>query len=779
VGEARFFGGALAKFALVCGALASVGCGGLFVDAVGLNVDVVWNENAAQFVPREDLSCDEEADVDLGPASLLSNPVSQAVMLGREGSGEMAWDSWLFRKMKVGEGRNGVYSVLVRSKDSFSRFRVGLTASNKIKPGHELYREWMLDNSGSWLAAGIPEHNSELDGDQLWGSFGLDGAIKTSRVVMHVDLPKRMVAYELEDKRLLRFSLDGFAKFQVPADRGDLKEITSHQVVSSVLTIGSVSFPFETANFGPRLPVGKTLISKLVLSEPLNGCTPFTEAVGKRMKGSIVFALRGDCDFLEKVLNAQAWGASAVIVGDNSNRARKGKSNKNKGKRQGVDVDLEDGLVIMDQFNRPEDALKVKTPSVFVSFQAYKHILELQRSKLPIDISLRDSVFAPGHHGIHWLDVGLSPSLWLGPNAKVEVSLLDTVFDDSDLVLCRPLVYVPFAKLERTSFQHLHILQPGASSSTRFSKRLVANGEVCNEPGPQPFRWLSYKEQPAKILPWSGPGSGKANELDTDFEVGWALTQVNGLAFSVTGRFKGSTLIKDCDVGSRISFIGSHQTYHVEVNETKTTAQYRQCVFTFSLVMPGSILRVDRGGLLNSAYRAKMRYFWKVSLKKNHHLAAFGVLGSPMLGSEFWGITSDRGVYIRGSRVSVGSSSVGIMSTLYWKDYIGVLLDLVDNSLVVFTDPGHSRWIRFDLEPKQQDLRTLGDFVKPNKPDEASKLVVGYTPLVMLENGGYVQVSSLFSRERAEAVYNEMMEARGEVSCTHIRHDLTSCSDAS
>lgn len=49
-------------------------------------------------------------------------------------------------------------------------------------------------------------------------------------------------------------------------------------------------------------------------SEPLNGCTPLTNKVVNDSRSSFVLIIRGECQFDEKVRNAQNAGFNAAIV---------------------------------------------------------------------------------------------------------------------------------------------------------------------------------------------------------------------------------------------------------------------------------------------------------------------------------------------------------------------------------------------------------------------------------------------------------------------------------
>ena len=57
------------------------------------------------------------------------------------------------------------------------------------------------------------------------------------------------------------------------------------------------------------------LTSSMVLAVPEMGCSPLDNT--ERMAGNIAVINRGACTFVEKVRNAQAAGAAAVVITDN------------------------------------------------------------------------------------------------------------------------------------------------------------------------------------------------------------------------------------------------------------------------------------------------------------------------------------------------------------------------------------------------------------------------------------------------------------------------------
>ncbi len=89
--------------------------------------------------------------------------------------------------------------------------------------------------------------------------------------------------------------------------------------IMTVNAPGSIAgdYSVQGASFGtPLTAIGTT--GDIVVADPVRGCDidmPFTNAID--MVGKIVLIDRGDCFFTEKVLNAQAAGALAVIIANN------------------------------------------------------------------------------------------------------------------------------------------------------------------------------------------------------------------------------------------------------------------------------------------------------------------------------------------------------------------------------------------------------------------------------------------------------------------------------
>jgi len=104
----------------------------------------------------------------------------------------------------------------------------------------------------------------------------------------------------------------------------------------------------QTANFGPTI---YEVEADLVLANPVNLCYSSSTS---DLNGKIVLALRGNCTFLEKALNAQSGGAQGLIVGDVA----------------------EEGLIRMGA-NSSNLSSSVQIPCVFISNYNYLAILAL------------------------------------------------------------------------------------------------------------------------------------------------------------------------------------------------------------------------------------------------------------------------------------------------------------------------------------------------------------------------------------------------------------------
>ncbi len=77
------------------------------------------------------------------------------------------------------------------------------------------------------------------------------------------------------------------------------------------------TYPAQDAEFGPALSdfgkLGKLVLADDGVGEAADACEPLTNNVNRR----IVLVDRGSCSFVQKVLNAQAGGARAVVVANN------------------------------------------------------------------------------------------------------------------------------------------------------------------------------------------------------------------------------------------------------------------------------------------------------------------------------------------------------------------------------------------------------------------------------------------------------------------------------
>mmetsp|Transcript_10235 Transcript_10235/g.18809 ORF Transcript_10235/g.18809 Transcript_10235/m.18809 type:complete len:466 (-) Transcript_10235:235-1632(-) len=424
------------------------------VAGTGPAVSLSWSDHSMQFFLMSNLT----QDPDPTDATLLQNgdpldlrhdgATSNEKPVGRCSE---PMRNWAMRTIAV---EHNPYQYSIRVQGS-GRFRLGLTPAKHVTPGDELYREWMVDSDGCWVVAGVPDSEIEMEGDSLWGAFGREDWEPTSNVVMHVDLDDGQVSFEDSTTssitQKLEMSLDGFAPLSTKTTPGRSRERQDHISINQELKINSLAFQFEPANFGPSLPAKRAIKANLVLTKPLDACkTLFNQ---KELKGNVAYAARGGCDFLDKILHAQAAGATAVIVGDTEG--------------SGTSSRLE--LIIMDHYNRAKDAEKVRIPSVFIANVAHKYVLAQQKKKEKIQINLRDAVSAPVHHGLHWRETGLVPAVWLAPGSSVTATFAEKR-DPSKAVVCKPLSYIPLATSESS--------QNRAIGKT-WTKSLVGAGTVC------------------------------------------------------------------------------------------------------------------------------------------------------------------------------------------------------------------------------------------------------------------------------------------------------------
>jgi len=121
-------------------------------------------------------------------------------------------------------------------------------------------------------------------------------------------------------------------------------------------------FSHMTASFGPR-PGEYVASGPFVAASPLLACSPLQNSPTLRFSGAIVFILRGDCAFVDKVKIAQDAGAIAVVVGDNHNSTPD---------------------YIQMGASDPAEAAKIVIPAVFVAYAD----AEVIYSSLPLNATL-------------------------------------------------------------------------------------------------------------------------------------------------------------------------------------------------------------------------------------------------------------------------------------------------------------------------------------------------------------------------------------------------------
>ena len=124
---------------------------------------------------------------------------------------------------------------------------------------------------------------------------------------------------------------------------------TNKNTVDILSPSGQSPITFREAAFGANIP-GKPLAKlegNVILSNPLNGCESLSSSVD--YNGKIVLMEAPDCPYFDKVINAQAAGARAVIV-----------HNKDTGAS-----DWEDGLVYMGAGDN--DTSSITIPAVHIT----------------------------------------------------------------------------------------------------------------------------------------------------------------------------------------------------------------------------------------------------------------------------------------------------------------------------------------------------------------------------------------------------------------------------
>ena len=74
---------------------------------------------------------------------------------------------------------------------------------------------------------------------------------------------------------------------------------------------------YSIANFG-TVPYGHSIIGTVKRAVPFDGCKNLSSQRNTQSEGALILlVVRGGCHFAEKVINAQAMGASLVIIVDN------------------------------------------------------------------------------------------------------------------------------------------------------------------------------------------------------------------------------------------------------------------------------------------------------------------------------------------------------------------------------------------------------------------------------------------------------------------------------
>lgn len=145
-------------------------------------------------------------------------------------------------------------------------------------------------------------------------------------------------------------------------------------------------YSYSAAEFGPQIstfmdPIEGELV---LLQGDLLGCTPIEEIV----HGKILLILRGDCSYEEKIRNAQAAGAQAVIVGSNVGQAL---------------------LIPMSA----RDELNISIPAVSVSNTTFKKFSVHLKEKGPLIVSLNGDGEVKVRNQLSLLELGLYGILFL------------------------------------------------------------------------------------------------------------------------------------------------------------------------------------------------------------------------------------------------------------------------------------------------------------------------------------------------------------------------------
>ena len=269
------------------------------------------------------------------------------------------------------------------------------------------HRSWFIKGNGEWEVVGIPLKTSSRFAGAPWGSKGAQKFIRFGQrgdtvgiliaqgkeegeLVAKFGVKK---AYENVHPEVLVLPLSGLQKLMPPNDVPDFKGVARE----GYLTIDGSSFDYDAATFGTELPTDAPLRFELQSVSPSNGCEPLQT----KLNGRAAYIVRGGCEFLDKVLNAQDAGASFVIVGNREHDASSGLP----------DDDDDESLLRMDDGPRKEESLRVTISSSFVSRKAARKIKLAFKTKKILKGKIRDHLFEPGHHGPHILDAGISPFL--------------------------------------------------------------------------------------------------------------------------------------------------------------------------------------------------------------------------------------------------------------------------------------------------------------------------------------------------------------------------------
>ena len=297
-------------------------------------------------------------------------------------------------------------------------WQVGITTAGSRFPEYQSelpvsmsevpHRSWFLDGDGGWHISGIPlryeRFGDSKSASELWGTHSRDGI---GRYGQKGDVIGVLVEFDPDGEYLVKFAiqrrsrggplsqvlampLGGFQKLSPASNKPDF----SGKSIEGVLRVGGVMHDFDTATFGPKPPTSKEISVALVEASPADGCG----TISNLAKGKAVFVMRGGCEFLDKVLNAQKAGASLVIVG---NREHDPSSSA-------VDAEDDEMLIRMDDGPRKEESATVRIPSIFVSRKSARAIKQKLGSG-KAQVRLRDHLYVPGHHGPHVRDVGVTP----------------------------------------------------------------------------------------------------------------------------------------------------------------------------------------------------------------------------------------------------------------------------------------------------------------------------------------------------------------------------------